>query len=166
MEQSRVISPGELSPKQTVTILDRAPKDESYRESDFAAMFGNSSGHHPFTGTPMEVLAVDLPFVVVQVVNGPKAVIDTRGHQFMEVRPEYVQALAAQPEPSDFDRLVHSHNNLVRVVAGHDQKFREAPQKCAPPPPMPDRTLPLPVKMMIAVTLIAAALIIYAYSTR
>jgi hypothetical protein len=160
MNKSRVITPGELAPKQTVTILDCTSKDEPYRESDFA-MFGSSSSH-PLTGTPMEVLAVDLPFIAVQLNGGQKAVIDTRGHQLMEVSGAYVKALAAQPEPSDFDRLVLSHNSLVQVVTGHARILGES--KC-PAPPAPRRASWFPLKMTV-LSLIGVGLLIFAYSTQ
>ena len=129
MEKTRALSPGEISPEQTVTVLERvdSAEDESYHDS----MFGRPSQEHPFTGAPMRVIAVDLPFVAVQLMGGEqKAIIDTRDFRLMEIRADYTRALTGeQPQApkGDLDRLIQSHKAVVQLVTKHEHILAAVP---------------------------------------
>jgi len=50
-------------------------------------------------GTPMQVVAMCLPFVIGETVIDERVVVDTRRHALTKVSEDY--AMAAKPKPSD-----------------------------------------------------------------
>ena len=138
MSASRTVTPGEIAAGQHLTILE-AIEAESYREQDM--LFGaRSSGS--MDGVPLRVLAVDLPFVLVEMPNGNKFSLDTRKHRLMELRPEFVQAFASQPGPAagvTFEQVVTAHNTLADAVRHHSIVLETLSK---PPPAAPAITPP------------------------
>ena len=100
MEKSGPVSLGELQVGMKVTVL---------RWKDETAMPVMSPGGGPpvmlrFTcsqlcGVPLEVMAINLPYVVVDIIGtGKRANIDSRRLDFMEITDNYIDALLGDEE--------------------------------------------------------------------
>jgi hypothetical protein len=128
MRCTRAVTAGEMQPGQIITILDLA-EDESFHETDAYSMRRLPT----LAGVPMEIIAVNLPYIVVKLPTGDRAPFDTRDLQFMEVSSEYAAAYRGHPDPCaglTFEDLVKKHNALCFEVKAH----REVLNALAIPP--------------------------------
>jgi len=104
-----------MAPDHIITILSAADEDDASRS--------------PFTGVPMKILAVDIPFLAVDVLagNGGRLIIDTRLHSFMELKPEFA-AVFKQPEPESSPeaiRLPFKHTTAIAAGIEHAKHLLE-----------------------------------------
>jgi restriction endonuclease S subunit len=108
---SKVIGAGEMAPDHIITILSAADEDDASRS--------------PFTGVPMKILAVDIPFLAVDVLagNGGRLIIDTRLHSFMELKPEFAEVFK-QPE-IEFITPPSPPPEVLRQLAETKRKLEE-----------------------------------------
>ena len=91
---NKAMSPGELAKGQFVTVLSNSTSDRvldgGFVTADTIVKHEDRSGY----GALLEVLAVDLPYVVTQEVGSRfKHTRDTRQTTFMEVNEEFKKAL-------------------------------------------------------------------------
>ena len=141
----RVINPGELAKGQHITVLDVIESEKRFaQDSDTLVMVGGAQPPD-WRGTPFEVLAVDLPFVLLRTAGDLRTSFDTRRYQFMEITPEFWQACSDNTHPQ-FESLVDAHNRLTvahRAVAqalqNHEDRLQQMENKPATPaaPPSP-----------------------------
>ncbi len=80
----------ELKPKQWVVITGIIEEDTGWQESQPWTMHRRYS----CDGVPLEVLAVDLPFILVEAVTGEKFSVDIRRFTVQRASKQYVQAAA------------------------------------------------------------------------
>ena len=130
---TRTITPGELATGQHITILEEI--EEGYEDAMFSI---GGSRTHQLVGVPLQVVAIDLPFVVTRLPLGQRFTLDTRSYRLMELKPEFVKAFAPEPTPPSnpaehpqFGALVNAHNQLA------DQVFNLARKLPATQPPRP-----------------------------
>lgn len=100
MSDQKLISPGELSVGQFVTIYEWLPIDVP--ADPFGGLFGGATvatkhQDHSWCGDVLKVEAVDLPYVVVSHPNdrifSHNTKLDTRQVKLMELSGDYVKAL-------------------------------------------------------------------------
>lgn len=108
MTTSKLIAPGEMAADQIITIL--SPSD-------------NEDVRSPYTGVPMRVLSVDLPFLAVDVLagGGGRLILDSRLHTFMELRRDFAAAFGKSDpsEESEADRATRLKAQLLHAAEGH-----------------------------------------------
>ena len=90
-----MVTPGEIVVGMDVAIFEADPCPvEQYRDGDGNVVTQKLSMiYDGFKGIPMKVTAVNLPYLVVHVM-GKILTLDTRHIKFMELTPEYVNAVA------------------------------------------------------------------------
>lgn len=94
-----MLSPGEMAAKQLVMIFEeikpRMPQT-SYMNQDLAQLLAHPCNQPTqVVGRPMQILAVNIPFVVVCFLDTKvgRMVIDTRKFKLLEISPEFVEQL-------------------------------------------------------------------------
>jgi len=101
MNPNKIISPGELSVGQSVTIYEWLPRDVP--PDPFSGLFGGATTatkhrDRSWCGDVLKVEAVDLPYVVVSHPNqsyyDSNTKLDTREVKLMELSAEYVKAMS------------------------------------------------------------------------
>lgn len=130
------MTPGEIAKGQFITILEEV-EDETPAAiiGPMEMMMGRGKRASPYSGMPIEVLAVDLPYVLGRCGEG-KVCIDTRAYRLMEMNREFVEAYTAKEKPgttgtvdvNELNELADCHNNLANVVAQHERTLRQMAQ--------------------------------------
>ena len=104
---ARVLAPDDLVPGDVITVFQLLPlrirtaRGSSPRDA-IAQVMAMGPVPLPPPGAPMLVMAVDLPFVLTQVIlpggqlDGP-IVLDLRRVQLAQMSPSFLQALQAMP---------------------------------------------------------------------
>ena len=95
------VSPGELKERMLVTILNWKPQEEAMTANigGESRTITYSKKDHKGEGEVLEILAVDLPYIVVCVhnVRGISATLDTRLVDLMEISLGFVEASLGRP---------------------------------------------------------------------
>lgn len=91
-----ILRPDDMHRGQNVTVLNPPDYATSYTVGDYETtqrVIDNS-----LCGVPLQILAVNLPYVSVANLNGPgRRVIDVRETDLMRVSIEYVESLLPSP---------------------------------------------------------------------
>lgn len=88
------IRPADLRPGLAVAVSDSMDG----RQAGEWSPWGQPSQQVSYTGVPLRIIAVSLPFVCA--TDGHHNIsIDTRTHGFVRLRPSYVRAMKARPKP-------------------------------------------------------------------
>lgn len=130
---TRTLSPGDLAAGQHITVLDVIEPEKEYSGSSAVMVIDPSRQPQDWRGIAFEVLVVDLPFVLLDLPAGSGRVsLDTRRFQFMELKPEYWQAVHRPHRPLPaFEQLVQNS------FQSFDQRLRTLEQRPQPAPPKP-----------------------------
>ncbi len=114
----------ELKAGQWVVLTEEITKDEGYQESN---IFGSRHYHWRPDGQPLEVLAVDLPFVMVKALSGAVSSVDIRYYRLMKCYKKYVQAAIDETENRRMSPVQER-----RIVGKRRKKIKEKkePRAC------------------------------------
>lgn len=110
-----MLTPGELEVGADVTVLEASLFPvEVYQDSE-GKMYGQkmSPSLSMYKGIPMKITAVNLPYVIVEVIGQPM-VLDTRQIKFMELSKEYVEAAKIKASPQD--RMRSIDNDITKLM--------------------------------------------------
>ena len=110
-----MLTPGELAVGTDVTVLEASLFPvEVYQDSE-GKMHGQkmSPSLSMYKGVPMKITAVNLPYVIVEVLSQP-LVLDTRLVKFMELSKEYVEAAKIKASPQD--RMQSIDNDITKLM--------------------------------------------------
>lgn len=94
-----MLTPGEIEIGMDVTVLEAEPFPiEQYKDGE-GKITGQkmSMVYEALKGMPAKVVAINFPYVIVHIAKMPY-VLDIRKVTFMEITPEYVQALVIEQE--------------------------------------------------------------------
>jgi uncharacterized protein (UPF0212 family) len=79
----------ELKPHHWIVIIGEVEKDEGWQDPN--PWMGMRRNYTP-DGKPLEVLAVDLPFILVEAITGEKFAVDVRRLNVQRCSKKYVEA--------------------------------------------------------------------------
>jgi len=98
---NKIISPGELSVGQNVTVLNWLPRvhEEIGYENFAPTLIKTTHVDHSYEGDVLNIKAIDLPFIIVEEARkykmGPFK-LDTRRANLMELSEDYVKAMKGE----------------------------------------------------------------------
>lgn len=94
-----MLRPDDMTVGQLVTVLNAPAACVSFTTGDHEV--SQWTYDHSLTGVPLQILAIDLPYVVVANMHQTgRRVIDVRETDLMKLSPAYVEALLPpRPQP-------------------------------------------------------------------
>ena len=119
---ANVISLGELAVGQRVTVLETKTVVDSMEMPDGQKIRipRQTANLDMFKGVPMEIVAINLPYVIVKTASQP-VIFDTRMVTFMEITPEYANALGSMKKMGATDSLDETSDIRKRL---HDRGIK------------------------------------------
>lgn len=116
------LSPGELTVGAMVTVLEAKPIiAEMVKDHDGEVQMQRLvPAADMYKGIPMEIAALNLPYVVVKVMGQP-AILDTRIVDLMEISKEYIQATASAAEKTSPQANSSGRSDLRQALSQYRQ---------------------------------------------
>lgn len=116
------LSPGELTVGAMVTVLEAKPIiAEMVKDHDGEVQMQRLvPAADMYKGIPMEIAALNLPYVVVKVMGQP-AILDTRIVDLMEISKEYIQATASVAEKTPPQAKSSGQSDLRQALSQYRQ---------------------------------------------
>ncbi len=94
----RIITPGELVEGLILTIF-QWKMYALIKDDEGSGISLIDSPEHTLVGTPLRVVAVDLPFMMVDIlITGQRFAVDTRLATLMELKEDYIRASLTQEQ--------------------------------------------------------------------
>ncbi len=113
-----------LKPKDWIVILSEKD-DGEWKESDMRQRAYTPNGH------PLEVLSVDLPFILIEEVNGKIWCVDTRRYVVQRASKHFVQTAVKVFYEDDMEPLSGTRKRKSRIISKPKKlKVKKDPRDC------------------------------------
>lgn len=111
----------DLKKGQWIVITGMIEEETGFQE--FSPWMPRQRHHHP-DGRPLEVLAVDLPFILVEAVTGDTFTVDTRRFTVQRTHKKYVEEAAKALETTE------KKSPRSRIIKKRKVKIKPDPRDC------------------------------------